>query len=469
MRKRYHHHDHSDSVAHVSSLAREPRKKEKVRVHSYKNKSRKKWWLIVGALAVVCVGILVYEGVVALTAANNILASDISIKDLVSRSDLKQADGRTNILLLGKGGDNHNGGQLTDTIQVLSINRKDNRVAFISLPRDLQITLPGGGVNKLNYAYADGYLSEKNKDKKNDSGSLKASQVVEKIIGVPVHYYVTVDFVGFRDLVDNLGGVTVDVQKALDDPYYPKDTITADGRLIESEAYAPVHIKAGVQLMDGDIALKYSRSRETTSDFDRSARQQTVMFAVKDKALTLGVLANPVKVSNTLSTLGKHLKTNLDASELKELVNILEKVDKDKSVNEVIDNNPKDGLLVSTSEGGYYLKPKSGNYLAIQQLVKNIFADAKDSYSISDITVNVFNGSGETGLAKKLADELKAQGFTVDQVVTDTTISKQSTIYDGTNGSSALATIKSHFNNVKIEQLDSKGIIKVIIGQDYGK
>lgn len=468
MRKRYHHHDHSDRVAHVQSVAHQA-KPDKVKVRSYKKGKYKKWWIIIGALALICVGILVYEGLAALSAANNILASDVSIKDLISKSDLKQTDGRTNILLLGKGGDNHDGGQLTDTIQVLSINRSDNRVAFISLPRDLQIKLPSGGYNKLNYAYADGYMKEKEADKKSDSGAKEASQVVQGIIGVPVHYYITVDFVGFKELVDNLGGVTVDVQKALDDPYYPKDTITADGKFIESDAYSPVHIKAGVQQMNGETALKYARSRETTSDFDRSGRQQTIMFAIKDKALSLGVLANPVKVSNILSTLGKHIKTNLNPSEIKELTSIVEKVDKSQAVNEVIDNNPKDGLLVSVSDGGYYLKPKTGNFVQIQQMVKNIFSSANDTYTQDQITVNVLNGSGQTGLAKQLADSLAKQGFTIGQIATDSQISQKSTIYDGTNGSSFLATIKSYFNSPRVENSDSKGIIKIVIGQDYGK
>ncbi len=245
--------------------------------------------------------------------------------------------------------------------------------------------------------------------------------------------------------------------------------ITSDGKFIESEAYSPIHIAAGVQQMDGNTALKYARSRETTSDFDRSARQQIVMFAIKDKALSLGVLANPVKVSNILSTLGKHIKTNLGAPEIKELAGIVEKIDKSKSISEVIDNNPKDGLLISISEGGYYLKPKSGNYKEIQQMVKNIFASADDTYAQSEVTVNVFNGSGKTGLAKQLADTLSQKGFTIGQIATDETISSRSTIYDGTNGSSSLETIKGYFNSPKVEKLDSKGIIKIVIGQDYGK
>jgi LCP family protein required for cell wall assembly len=464
MRKRYHHYGHAEGVQHVNIGSRP----NHANVASRSTRKRKKrGWCIAGVVIIIFAGIALYEGYFAVSAANNILSSNISLKDLISKSDLKQTDGRTNILLLGKGGDNHDGGQLTDTIQIMSINRSDNRVALISLPRDLQITVPGGGINKLNYAYADGYMKEKDPNKKGDAGAQEASQVISKIAGIPLHYYITLDFIGFKDLVDNIGGVTVDVPKNLDDPFYPKDTITTSGQFVETNAYSPLHVKAGAQTMNGDLALKYARSRETTSDFDRSARQQIVMLAIKDKATSLGVLSNPVKVTEILTTLGKHVKTNLNASELKDFIGIAKNFQKDNMINKVIDNNPKDGLLVSVDQGGYYLLPKSGNFSEVQQVVKNIFSTT-DSANLTP-SITVLNGSGRTGLGGQLAQALKDQGLTIDQIGTDTKISAQSTIYDGTGSSKALTTIKAHFTNPKIVQSDTKGVIKIVIGQDYGK
>ena len=94
-------------------------------------------------------------------------------------------------------------------------------------------------------------------------------------------------------MVDALGGIDIDVPRAINDPYFP------DERLV---GYAPFNVKAGPQKMDGATALKYSRSRKTTSDFDRSERQQLVIDAIKKKALSVGVLSNPVKINNFINS-----------------------------------------------------------------------------------------------------------------------------------------------------------------------
>jgi len=425
-----------------------------------------------GALALLLLGIAAYLGFNFVKAANQVFTSDLNLKQLVSKSTIKQTDGRTNILLLGRGGANHPGGQLTDTILLVSINNSDKRTAFISIPRDLLVNIPNTGSKRINEAYAAGYNSEKSNDKKADAGAKMTVQVVEGVVGVPIHYYVNVDFVGFKDLVDSLGGVTVDVDQDLYDPMYPKDSFSGDD-YTKTDAYTVFSLKKGIQTLNGETALKYARSRETTSDFDRSKRQQKLILAIKDKCLTLGVLTNPKKVSDLMSIAGSHIRTDLDVAAIKELLEIAQGVDQTKIINKVIDNDPKTGLLVSSSEGFYHLIPKAGanNFSQIQKMVKDVFSTADDQTveDLSTVDVEVYNGSGVNGAAGKLGQQLKDDGLNVTKIETNSEEVDETTIYTPSTSSSALTKIKARLPQVKLSTSIEKNLIKIIIGRDYGK
>jgi LCP family protein required for cell wall assembly len=416
--------------------------------------------LAVLALLLVVLG---YLGISSLRAANNILASNISVGSLLKQNSLKQTDGITNVLILGKGGSNHDGGQLTDTIMLVRMRQKDKKAAMISVPRDLMVNIPGDGASRINEAYAQGFNTEKNSAKKNDAGIKIAGQIIERDLGVPVHYYMVVDFIGFSDLVDAMGGVTINVEKELNDPYYPKSSVV-NGKLIESDAYAPVHIKTGIQTMNGDTALKYARSRETTSDFDRAKRQQQLMFAIKEKALSLGLLSNPIRLNEVFQSLGNHIKTTFNANEIGDLVSIMKDFNKSSLVNKVIDNS-ENGLLVSSDVGFYHLVPKSGNFAQIKQFVKNVFETEQAAELIS---VEVYNGTNRSGLAGKLADTLKAAEFTVTKIENSDKLYDKTTIFDGTKSSKSYQKIKSLVGVAETTTYEQSGVIKIIIGKDYG-
>jgi len=464
MRRRHIIH-HTDGVRKIDDRRpnRNPVKNRKLRSKPLK--------IAVFAAAVLLVSAVAYEAYSFFKAANNALGSNITLNDIknmvsASKGTLKETDGKTNILILGKGGENHPGGQLTDTIQVAMINQTDKKVAMVSLPRDLQFKYPDGQVNKLNYAYFLGYDKEKDKTKKAEAGAKSSSDAISKILGVPIHYYITVDFVGFKELVDSLGGVTVNVEKSLYDPYYPKDIFTKDGGYKKTDDYTTVSIKAGKQEMDGETALKYARSRETTSDFDRAHRQQELLLAVKEKALSVGVLSNPKTVSDMFSSLGNHIKTNLGLTEIKEVFELVGGLDKANVASKVVDNNEKDGLLYSTSEGGYYLLPKGGNYNQIQKMVKNIFASDSDQTVVSSI--EVYNASGVTGQGGVVAQLLKDKGLTIDKIDTYSKQLSESKIVDGTSNAETLKTITNAIGNVSVDKSGTKGTIQVIIGKNYG-
>ncbi|MDD5589875.1 MAG: LCP family protein, partial [Candidatus Portnoybacteria bacterium] len=201
---------------------------------------------------------------------------------------------RTNILLLGlRGAGDENGGLLTDTIILLSVKKSTNEVAMISIPRDLYVVMPQapGQKNslkeKINFAYALG------EERKSGGGLVYSKAVVSRITNLYIDYAVSVDFMAFKETVDILGGIDVN----LENPF------------VETTQFAKemvLELPAGKNHLDGETALFFVRSRYSTSDFDRARRQQQVLLAIKNKALSSGILLNPVKIFELLNTMGRH-------------------------------------------------------------------------------------------------------------------------------------------------------------------
>lgn len=204
---------------------------------------------------------------------------------------LRLLDGRTNILLLGISGGQHAGADLTDTMLVLSLNFRAHTMAMISVPRDIwSDTLK----DKVNSAYH--YGEEKSReagsgfDGRKGGGFLFAKTAVEDIVGVPMHYVFMIDFSGFRDIIDLVGGIDVNVPTAFTDPEFPiegRENDLCGGDPTFACRYEPLHFDQGLQQMSGARALTYVRSRHAQgdegSDFARSRRQQDVLLALKAK------------------------------------------------------------------------------------------------------------------------------------------------------------------------------------------
>lgn len=198
-------------------------------------------------------------------------------------SPLASSNGRTNVLLLGIGGGTHEGADLTDTILVVSLDTTKKTMAFISVPRDIwSETLK----DRINSAYHYG------EEKQKGGGLLLAKVSVEDVIGIPIHYGMVIDFSGFQNLIDAVGGIDVNVPTAFTDTKYPKpgmENATCPGDPTNACVYETVHFDAGVQHMDGARALIYARSRHAEgdegSDFARSRRQQLIVVALKNKVM----------------------------------------------------------------------------------------------------------------------------------------------------------------------------------------
>lgn len=275
--------------------------------------------------------------------------------------------GHTNILLLGTGGGDHDGADLTDTIIVASIDQKTNKITMLSIPRDLYVENKKTGGTRINNLYQIG----KNEIGSSEIGMQMLKDEIEKVTNIPIHYYVKVEFKGFEQIVNHLDGIDVNLPEGIYDPQYPRG---------ESIGYETFSLSAGQQHLDGETALKYARSRKTTSDFDRSKRQQLILFAIKEKAEQLGIFQDTGKLKSLYGDLQDMIDTDLSLREMITLAETASHIQKDSIVSLQIHDDP-------TKCGGLLYTPVRDLYGGASVLVsaKKEFADV---HTLTDININ---------------------------------------------------------------------------------
>ncbi len=277
-----------------------------------------------------------------------------SVWDRISNAlPIQKEKDRIDILILGiRGVNDPNGGLLADSIMLMSYKPSTEQIALISIPRDLYVEIPEyNGKEKINFAYAWGVKKEKD-------GLAMSQKVVENATGVEIDYALRVDFTAFSEIVDILGGVSINLKKDF----------------IEDKQWDPPFIlEAGEHLLNGEQALYYVRSRFSTSDFDRNRRQQEILLSIKNKALSLGVLANPKKVLEILNSLKSHIRTNMPLWKIKETIDIVRHAQNEKIIHLGLDTS-ENGLLKSdyTEDGMFILVPKN-NWNELKQACQDIF------------------------------------------------------------------------------------------------
>ncbi len=314
-----------------------------------------------------------------------------------------EGDGRINVLLIGVGGARHPGGTLADTIMVASFDTKKNEVALLSIPRDLYVPISGNGSGKINSAHSFGELNVKT----TGGGPAVLKKTVSTILDLPIHYYVRVDFDGLKDLVNALGGVSVNVEKPIIDLAYPADNMID---------FQPFRLSAGLQSMNGITALKYARSRHAAgsegSDFARAKRQQILLSAIRSKALSAGVLTSPTKINNILTVLGNHIKTDITIWEAQRFLQTWKDVNSSNILTKVIDNGPNGPLMAhSGDERGYILLPRTGDFSEVAEIAHEIFVDP--FLREEQATISVVNASGSTATGRSVMAQLNSYGYKV--------------------------------------------------------
>lgn len=275
-----------------------------------------------------------------------------------------------NVLFLGYGGAGHAGSSLTDSIIIVHVNTNNKTAALISVPRDLWVP----GSHKINASAISGFQN--------------VGPVVQNVTGLPINYFVSVDFGGFIKIIDGLGGIDVQVPKTFDDPFYPitgeenntcgktGDEINAlkakySGYSLETQftcRYEHLHFDKGPAKLDGTTALKFVRSRHGDSDFGRSERQFAVIVGMEQKLISFEAAG---KLADIIDTLSSIVRTDLDAGTIKSLIDVFGNPN-DYQLTQVhltTDNVLSEG---KASDGEYILTPKAGNFnfQAIQNYIK---------------------------------------------------------------------------------------------------
>ncbi len=393
---------------------------------------------------------------------------------------------RTNILLLGidrRGGTGW--GHLTDTIIIVSVDTVNNQVSMLSIPRDLYLEIPGVKESRINEANVYGYRIDYP-----GGGPALLKRTIEQNFGIPLDYYIMVDFNGFKQVIDTLGGIDVNVPRTLHDTMYP------DPKPGDPYAYKTVHFDAGWQHMDGQRALEYSRSRMSTTDFDRAKRQQQVLLAVRQKAVDLGVLSLITKLPSLFATMGNMVKTDMTLNEMKDLALLAPQIDLGNIQTAVIEKPLVYGY--KTEAGAAVQLPK---WDLIDELVEELFkapviavatpvptqpATPSPTPTLAPVQIEglqrlaeegariaIQNGTSEPNFAARVAAILMEQGFQVVEFGdADRTDYPYTVIVDYTSKTYTLERLVDMFQvtqeNVRYSpNLRSQVDIRIVVGQDF--
>lgn len=317
--------------------------------------------------------------------------------------------GRVNILLMGRGGGTHDAPDLTDTIMIASVDPVNKTTTLLSVPRDLWVKVPDEGVMKLNAAWQSGqfrYLGKKTSGstdaKAIQAGYNSIDRTIKEALDIEIDYHLLVNFQAFKQAVDTVGGVDINVPADLVDP-----------TMAWENANNPVLARAGSQTMDGLHALMYARSRETSSDFARGERQRALLLALKTKVISLGTLSNPVKISRLVNAFGNNVQTDLSISNANRLYGMMKSVENANVSSISLADTANPLLTTGNISGQSVVLPKAGlfkyddikNYLRIQ---------LKDPYiTRENAKILILNGTLIAGIAGGKAEELKTYGYNV--------------------------------------------------------
>lgn len=346
-----------------------------------------------------------------------LLGGPKSVVQFLTNTGLKSDNNRINILLLGVGGEGHEGPYLTDTMIIASVDKDGHDVALISVPRDIWVP---DKKEKINTVYAN-----------SKNGLKPIEQTFSKLFGIPIHYAVRIDFSGFEKAVDLVDGLDIAVDNSFTDNKYPiagkeddtcgyeienrrqngilnvyfkqatssattaEKSATSSATLLKEEndpficRYETLSFAKGQTHMDGKTALKFVRSRhgdnDEGSDFSRSVRQEKVLLAFRQKVLSVGIL-NPKKILDLTATFGSSQDTDITSYEIPLFIKLFQKVDQNAVRKITLDSGKPDSKLEagdpSQYGGAFVLLPKGGSWQDLADFIQGeIFKTVQGSSS----------------------------------------------------------------------------------------
>lgn len=350
-----------------------------------------------------------------------------------------QDEGRVNILLAGNSSDAeaHGGASLIDSIMLVSINTQENTAFMLSIPRDLWVNVPGAGYGKINTTGAVEGFSEDGFPK---GGIGALEKTLSTNLGIDIHYYSLVNYSAFRDAVNSVGGIDVNIQSADKRGLYDPSFRAHEG--------GPLRLANGQNHLNGQVALNLARARGDPyngvagaygfpqSDFDRTNHQRMMMLALKDKAISAQVLSNPSKVGKLMDSIGNNVKTDFQLNELTSLFHLMKGVNTSNIQSLSLNNADGKNLLVNyTAPGGQSaLAPAMGpeDFSGIKTYISKVMNANKATQEGAKIVV--LNGGEVVGLAKEEGDYLGKKGLGVIQVGDAPAKADTTKIIDNTGG-----------------------------------
>lgn len=332
---------------------------------------------------------------------------------------------RINILIVGCDEIESHG--RADTIVFLSISPKTKDTLILSIPRDTRVEIPGRGMDKINHAYAFG-------------GEKLISKTVSSFLDVPLHFYAVMDFKGFVSIIDELGGVEIDIEKEM--------------HYVDKAGGVDINLYPGKQILNGEKALQYIRFRhDRLGDLGRIKRQQKLAMALINKMMKFDSIT---KIPQLLEGIKGYIETNIKVQDVIAIANLFKGVNQENYKLETVQSKP---VYI---EGVSYLKP---DVEEVQQRVKSLIYGKN-----SGVKVEILNGNGMAGVAHKIAKELELQGFEVVNIANADNFDYQKTriiVYSKkVNLDNEFKRLFNDFEIVKRDQTHNGPDLVIILGKD---
>ena len=325
-----------------------------------------------------------------------------------------------NILLLGVDKrPTADDGVRSDTLIVVHLDPQGKWASMLSIPRDSVVTIPHIGRAKVNSAYSEGYMNAAAiygaGTPPDAGGAALAAETVESFLNIKVDYTAQVDFRGFEALIDTIGGVLVDVPLPLLDAEYPT----------EDYGVERIYIPAGLQVMNGRSALIYARSRHSSTDFDRSKRQQAVLRALLDQVRARGLLDNIATLPEWAAVLEQNIRTTLPISNLG-MVNGMATLARELRSDRVLQ------LSINPLDVAIDLEDGSDIYWNKGDLAALVARWQGGPDAVNDGRIQVINGAAVAGIAGRVSDYLLSKGFVMNDPGQAPQVYEHTTIIDYT-------------------------------------
>ena len=445
-----------DEVAEVLEAAGDPGEPTGTDARWYRTPGRRKRWpWVIMWVALLVVGVGGGLAVASIQLLNNTLAKASpdtpEVKAASKATDPVLPDAPINILLLGSdkraGAEGNGDPGRSDSIILIRMDNQQGFISMLSFPRDLYVNIPGHGLDKINAAFALG-------------GPAKSIETVKALTGQPINYFVNIDFQGFVKLVDQVGGVYLDVDRK----YFHKNTPG------DPNPYSEIDLKPGYQRMNGKDALSYVRYRHTDSDFARIARQQAFLSELKRQTNRFG---NLPEIPAYASIFADNIVTNIKSVPV--LLGILEQgitTDKDRIARVAISGTPTMRNGASIVEA-----PASEVSAKVDEWLHPSFTQGEGAAVVSpnDVTVEVLNGNGRLSDAADAAQQLRDKGYNAQTAGNADSFGRTETIVEYADGQrdAALAVAKLFGDRAAIgaipkgDQTKDSPDLRVIVGESY--